>query len=146
MGEDQAERIEAAAVRQKRATFALVLADLLHCDSLSARRLVEDESGDALALAFIAIGLPQENAARIFLIAFPRIALSTERFDRVMNLFPSLPRRVASRIIEAATGARLTESALQSRHAPRTAMGAAQSAQKRGETAPPLRDTSRNSA
>lgn len=103
LDEETTARIEAAALRQKRATFALLLADLLKCDSLCARRIVEDESGDALTLAFIAIGLPQEAAARIFLIAFPRVALSSELFGRNMNLF-RLPRRVASRIIDAATG------------------------------------------
>jgi uncharacterized protein (DUF2336 family) len=103
LDEETTARIEEAALRQKRATFALLLADLLKCDSLRARRIVEDESGDALTLAFIAIGLPQEAAARIFLIAFPRVALSTEQFGRNMNLFRA-PRRAASRIIEAVTG------------------------------------------
>ncbi|WP_374547421.1 DUF2336 domain-containing protein [Rhodoblastus sp.] len=105
LDDDAAARIEAAAIRQKRTTFALLLADLLRCDSLCARRIVEDESGDALALAFVAIGLPQPAAARIFLIAFPKVALSPDLFGRTMKLFQAIPRRVATRIVDAMTGA-----------------------------------------
>jgi uncharacterized protein (DUF2336 family) len=106
---ETAARIEAVALQQKRAAFALLLAERLQCDSLRARRIVEDERGDALALAFVAIGLPQAVAARIFLIAFPRIALSPELFERAMALFQSVPRRVALRIVEAITGANRPE-------------------------------------
>lgn len=104
LDEEKVARIEDVGARQKRASFALAMADLLHCDSLVARRLVEDESGDALALAFIAIGLPPESAARIFLVAFPKVALSPEIFDRNMRLFESVPRRAAVRLVEAMVG------------------------------------------
>ena len=99
LDDETAARIEAAALQQKRAAFALLLADRLQCDSLRARRIVEDERGDALALAFVAIGLPQAVAARIFLIAFPRIALSPELFERADGAVPvgSSPRRLADR-------------------------------------------------
>lgn len=97
-------RLEAGALRQKRSTFALILGEFLGCDSLCARKIVDDESGDALTLAFISIGLPQEIGARIFLIAFPKVALSNEAFARNMQLFASLSRRDAARIIAAVTG------------------------------------------
>ncbi len=103
---DEAEclRLEEAALRQKRSSFALVLAEMLGCDHLCARKIVDDESGDALTLAFISIGLPREIAARIFLCAFPRVALSTEAFERNIGLFAQLPRRGATRIVAAITG------------------------------------------
>ncbi|HUO55098.1 MAG TPA: DUF2336 domain-containing protein [Rhodoblastus sp.] len=104
-----ARRIELSATRQKRATFALTLADLLKCDPLIARRMVDDDSGDALAVAFVALGLPIEVAARIFLIAFPKIALSPDAFDRNMRLIATAPRRVALRMVEAMVGAPLPE-------------------------------------
>lgn len=104
-------QIEAAAVRRKRASFALTMADQMQCDPLSARRLIDDECGDALALAFIAIGLPADAAARIFLIAFPKVALSSEIFGRNMRLFRTIPHRVASRLIEAIIGAPRGETA-----------------------------------
>jgi hypothetical protein len=141
LDEETSTRIEAAALRQKRATFALLLADLLKCDSLCARRIVEDESCDALTLAFIAIGLPRETAARIFLIAFPRVALSAELFGRNMNLFRA-PRRVASRIIEAVTAAPRIEDARLARPVSKGPASVASQAQN----AAPRRDLRKNGA
>ncbi|MCI4680541.1 DUF2336 domain-containing protein [Rhodoblastus acidophilus] len=102
---ETAGRIEASAIRQKRASFALAMAELLKCDAMTARRIVDDEIGDALAIAFVAIGLPADVAARILLVAFPKIALSPESFDREMRLIKTVPRRVALRMIEAMAGA-----------------------------------------
>jgi hypothetical protein len=96
--------LEACALRQKRSSFALALAELLGCDPLRARKIVEDESGDALTLTFIAIGVPREIGARIFLVAFPKVALSVEVFERDMALYDRAPRRVAAQIVAAITG------------------------------------------
>ena len=73
--------------------------------SLPLEARVEDESGDALSLAFIALGAPREIGARIFLVAFPRVALSREIFERNLALIASLPRRDATRVIVALAGA-----------------------------------------
>jgi hypothetical protein len=97
-------RLEEGALRQKRSSFALVLAEILGCDPLCARKIVDDENGDALTLAFIAIGLPQSIGARIFLVAFPKVALSAEIFRRNLAMFDWLPRRDASRIVAAISG------------------------------------------
>jgi hypothetical protein len=94
----------------------------------------------------IAIGLPQEAAARIFLIAFPRVALLSELFGRNMNLY-RLPRRVASRIIEAMTGAQRIEGPRLARaiaNSPASAAAQAQTA-ARGASAP-QRDLRKNGA
>lgn len=99
------QRLEAAALRLKRAAFAWTLAELLGCDARCGQRIVEDESGDALSLAFIALGAPREICARIFLVAFPRVALSREIFERNLALIASLPRRDAIRVIAAIAGA-----------------------------------------
>ncbi len=112
LDEQSAERIEIAATRRKRASFALVLADVLKCDPVIARRIVDDESGDALALTFRAINLPEAAAARIFLIAFPKVALSAEAFDHAMRLIRTVPWRVARRIVEAMIDAPRSEPAL----------------------------------
>jgi hypothetical protein len=97
-------RLEAGALRQKRSSFALTLAEIMGCDPLSARKIVDEESGEALTLAFISIGLPEEVGARIFLIAFPKVALSAEIFGRNIALYKSLRRRDAARIVAAITG------------------------------------------
>ncbi len=101
---ETAERVEAAALDGKRGAFAKILAERLPCDQVLARRIVDDEPGDTLALAFVALGLPREDCARILLGAFPRIGESREAFDRVMRLVRTVPRRVALRMIEAMAG------------------------------------------
>jgi len=97
-------RLEASALRPDRASLALTMAEMLDCSPDCGRRLVEDESGDALTLAFIALGVPSEICARLLPVAFPPIALSREIFDRNLTLVASLPRRDANRIIGAITG------------------------------------------
>src|SRR5208282_5268627 len=120
--------------RQKRSSFALALAEILVCDHLCARKIVDDENGDALTLALISIGLPKEIAARIFLCAFPRVALSTEIFERNIGLFARLPRRGATRIVAAITGeAKSAGAAYQRARARRAQSGPA--AMNTGETA-----------
>ena len=94
-------RLETSA-RRDRACFARTLSEILASDADCGRRLVEDESGDALTLAFIALGVPSETSARLLLVAFPD--LSPEIFDRNCALIASLPRRDATRIIGAITG------------------------------------------
>jgi hypothetical protein len=104
MAPDVCLRLETAALRLKRAAFAWTLAGVLGCDARIGQKIVEDESGDALSLAFIALGAPREICARIFLVAFPRVALSREIFERNLALIDSLPRRDAARVIAAVTG------------------------------------------
>ncbi len=104
LGSETAARIEAAAIRRNRASLAKILAEQLHCDLLAARRLVDDEPGDALALAFVAIGLAPEAAARVLPAAFPAIAGSSQGFEQAMRLIRTIPRRVALRMIAAITG------------------------------------------
>jgi uncharacterized protein (DUF2336 family) len=98
------ERLAAAAFEGKRAAFTKILAERLRCDAIVARRIVDDAAGDALAIAFVAIGLAKEAAARILLCAFPRIAESPAAFDHAMRLVRTVPRRVALRMIEAMAG------------------------------------------
>ncbi|MBB4197625.1 hypothetical protein CCR94_13170 [Rhodoblastus sphagnicola] len=97
-------KLENAALRQKHAAFALVLAEIIGCDPLCARRIVEEDSGDALTLALIAMGMPKEIAARIFLIAFPKVAMDRKAFERNIALYDTLPRRDAARVIGAVAG------------------------------------------
>jgi uncharacterized protein (DUF2336 family) len=104
LDDEAAARLEACALLRKRSSFARALAEILGCDHWRARKIVEDEGGDALTLAFIAIGLPQESGARILLVAFPKVALSVEAFKRVMALYARLPRREAARIVADFTG------------------------------------------
>jgi uncharacterized protein (DUF2336 family) len=116
-------RLERAALRQNRAGFALALAEIIGCDPLCARRIVEEDSGDALTLAFIAMGMPKEIAARIYLIAFPKIAMNREAFQRNVELYDTLPRRDAARVIGAVAGDSRLNAALLRQQARRAAPG-----------------------
>ena len=113
-------RLESAALRQKRASFALTVAEIVGCDPLCARRIVEEDSGDALTLAFIAMGLPKEIGARIFLIAFPKVALDRVLFQRNIALYDTLPRRDAARVVSAVAGDSRLNAALVRQQARRT--------------------------
>lgn len=136
---DSCARLEGAALRQKRGAFALLLSEIIGIDPLCARRLVEEESGDALTIAFIAMGLPREIAARIFLIAFPKVAMESAAFERNIKLFESLPRRDAARVIGAISGdARLAAGA--ARQQGRRAAPAPRATQAEPETTKDLRD------
>jgi uncharacterized protein (DUF2336 family) len=125
-------RLETSAARH-RACFALTLAETLDCDADCGRRLVEDESGDALTLACIALGLPGEICARIFRAAFPN--LSRENFDRNLALVASLPRRDATAVIGAITGAKKSAAASFRAEARRGPLAAAAQTAYREETA-----------
>ena len=114
----QCQRLEADALRQRRASFAVSLAELIGCDPMTARRIVEDENGEALTIAFAAIGLPSETAAHIFLVAFPKISLSQEIFSRNLKLLEKLPRRDAQRVIAAVAGLSTANSGAAARPAP----------------------------
>ncbi len=116
-------RLEASALRSKRASFALTLAEILDCDPLCARRIVDDETGDAMTIAFVAIGLPMEICVRIFLIAFPKVALSPETFRRNLRTVETLPHRDALRIIAAITGITRSAGAAQRAQARRAPLG-----------------------
>jgi uncharacterized protein (DUF2336 family) len=130
LDEESCARLEAGALRQKRASFALTLAEILDCDPLCARRIVDDETGDAMTLAFIAVGLPKEIAVRIFLIAFPKVALSPESFERNLRMLDTLPHRDALRVVAAITGVTRAASASLRAQARRAPLGEAQAAQK----------------
>ena len=116
------------------------------CDPACARKIVDDESGEALSLAFISIGLPQEIGARIFLIAFPKVALSAETFSANMALFATVPRRDAARIVAAVTGEERSASASFLRAQARRAQFGSPIAATTGDKAPVRRENPNFSA
>jgi uncharacterized protein (DUF2336 family) len=137
LDDEAARRLESCALCQKRSAFALALAEILGCDHFRARKIILDEGGDALTLAFIAIGLPQAFAARILLGAFPKVGLSVGAFDRAMALYARLPRREASRIVAAFTGEAARSAAIFLRaKAARAQAGGMQEASARAEAGP----------
>lgn len=92
-------RLEHAALAGNRAAFDLTLARALSCDLSMANQVASDRGGEVLALAFAALGLPNENAARIFLAGFPEICDSGRKFRALMHIVESMPRRTAARLM-----------------------------------------------
>ncbi len=97
-------RLEHCARDKRPEAFRQALADALSCDLSMARRIADDEGGEALALALVAIGLPCENAARIFLDACPAIQASGPKFRALMRIVESVPSRAAARMIRVIIG------------------------------------------
>ncbi len=92
-------RLELCALHRHSPAFHHTLAHLLSCDLAMARRIAEDKGGEPLALALVAVGMPGENAARIFLAGFPEIGGARQKFCSIMRIINGTPRRAAARMI-----------------------------------------------
>ena len=95
----QLARLELCAMQRHSPAFHHILAHLLSCDLSMARRIAEDKGGEALALALVAIRMPAENAARIFLTGFPEIGGARQKFCAIMRIVNGTPRRAATHMI-----------------------------------------------
>jgi hypothetical protein len=92
-------RLEQAAAHGDRPAFARALAHALGCEPIIAQNIAQDRGGEALALAFVAMGLSIEATARIFLEGFADISLTGEKFRPLMRIVESMRRRTAARLI-----------------------------------------------
>lgn len=97
-------RIEHHALNNDSEAFMQALAEALFCDLSMARRITEDSSGEAMALALVAIGLSHEKIARMSLAAYPEICASRPKFRAMMRIVESVPRHAAMRMIHAIIG------------------------------------------
>jgi uncharacterized protein (DUF2336 family) len=95
----QLARLELCALQRHSPAFHYTLAHLLSCDASMARRIAEDKGGEALALALVALRMPAENAARIFLTGFPEIGGARQKFCAIMRIVNGTPRRAATGMI-----------------------------------------------
>jgi uncharacterized protein (DUF2336 family) len=85
-----------------------------------AKKLVEEPSGEALAIALVAAGLSCEAIGRVLLCAKPPIAASVPRFFALVELAGDMSRAAALRLTAAMTSAQPAETA---RHAAYLAPG-----------------------
>jgi uncharacterized protein (DUF2336 family) len=104
-GEAIAKRLENAARREGLDAAAETLAEALDCRRSRARAIFTDESGEALALALVVLGIGEEGAIRVFLRADPRIAHDVERVRSLVGLMRFIPPRAARRIVSSIIGA-----------------------------------------
>ncbi len=104
-------RLELCSLNHEPEEFRRALAHALACELSQARRIADDEGGEALALALAALGLPYEIDARILLTALPRTCASAAKFRCLMRIVESVKRRAAARMIRAIVGAPLLDAA-----------------------------------
>jgi hypothetical protein len=90
------QRLEQAALAHRPEEFAHELRVALGISGRTARRIVEDDSGEPLLVAARALGVAEEAMVRILLFLNPAIGQSIER---VFSLVP-LYRRMTSEMIE----------------------------------------------
>ncbi len=96
--------LERCALAGERAALVETLAKATRCAPEIARRIVEDEGGEALVLSFVALGLDNEAIARILLATCPQIAGSVQKFQGLMLLARQTPHQAARVMIAAIAG------------------------------------------
>ncbi len=96
---DRVARVEHAALDGDRAAFEQALATAFSCDLSMAERIARDKGGEALALAFAALGLDYESAVRIFLSGLPDRDPSIQKIRALMRIIYSVPRLTAARLV-----------------------------------------------
>lgn len=81
--------------------FDHLVALTLGCDHRVIQPLLHDGTGDILALALTAIGMPAASAARAFILGEPRIGHSVATVRRLTRLVDTVPAGAARRLIGA---------------------------------------------
>jgi uncharacterized protein (DUF2336 family) len=111
--ESDAAILVAAAAAGDRASFITTLAVLLNTGTPQAATLVDEPTGELMALALVSVGMTREDAERIFLTRDPRIARSVARVFALSDLVRRVKQPVATRIVDAVLGrtSRLAERA-----------------------------------
>ncbi|MGJ0509825.1 MAG: DUF2336 domain-containing protein [Methylocystis sp.] len=102
-----AAQLEAAAIRRDRDAMAATLARAFNCRKSRARAIVDDQSGEAMAMALSALGVHPDAATRIFLCADASISHDTATVRGLVDLTRITPQGAATEIISAVTGGRI---------------------------------------
>jgi uncharacterized protein (DUF2336 family) len=74
-------------------------------------RVIEDRSGEALAIALVALGVPDEAATRIFMFRDPLIGQSTQRVFALVDLSRRISPEAALLITSSVLGTQSTRAA-----------------------------------
>ncbi|MDQ0469714.1 DUF2336 domain-containing protein [Labrys wisconsinensis] len=95
--------VEAAAMSRRTGEVAATLQDLLDIGAETAERIVHDPSGEALALALTAIGMPGAQAERLLMFVNEEAGRSVLRLRALSLLMETVPRAAATRLMRMAT-------------------------------------------
>jgi uncharacterized protein (DUF2336 family) len=102
--ETDAAILVAAAGAGDRAGFITTLAVLLNTGTPQASALVNEPTGEVMALALVSVGMTRQDCERVFLTLDRRIARSVERVFALSDLMRRVKQPVATRIIDAILG------------------------------------------
>lgn len=102
--DDFATALETAAVNRQDNAFRAILALGLRCVPEKLSAVVDDRSGETLAIALRAVGIEGDVAARIFMFRDPLIGHSTQRVFALVELMRRVPWAAAERITAAMLG------------------------------------------
>lgn len=97
-------RFESAAIDRDRAAMAALIADALECNPDRVRAILDDRSGEALALLLVTLGFDATTGARIFLCSDRAISHNAQRIQKLMALMRATPQAAAAAVIAAITG------------------------------------------
>ncbi len=91
-------------LRGDREAFETALAAALGTDGQVLGALLNEDSGEILALALAAVGASPEQAARVFIVGDPRIGRSVARVRALTHIVETVSTHAARRLIGAITG------------------------------------------
>jgi uncharacterized protein (DUF2336 family) len=94
-----AQRIERAALAHDREEFAEQLAGALQIPHMQARRIANDELGEAIITAAKALGMPRDALYRILLFVNTAVGHSVERVHALANLFDEITTQAALHMV-----------------------------------------------
>ena len=95
------EELERLAVARQPDRFLALLAQSLNCSENLARRIVDDSSGEPLAIALTALGAANEVLVRVLISNDLLVGSSFQRIRALANLNNALDRNAAILVIEA---------------------------------------------
>ena len=101
---DAVRLLETAALARRTDEFARTLAVELDLSVHTARRIVEDASGEPLLVAAKALDMPTEVLTRILLFVNPAIGQSVPRVFDLARFYPEITRNAALRFIGRLSG------------------------------------------
>jgi uncharacterized protein (DUF2336 family) len=101
--------LETAAMVNDAESFASLLGLSLGVSADTVAPLIADRSGEALALAYAALGIDDEAATRLFMFRDPLVGHSTERVFALTNLVRRVSFAAAEKIVHAVLGVSGTE-------------------------------------
>ena len=102
--QERLDELELAAVARKPERFVAILAEALDCDPELARRIVDDASGEPLAVALAALGASNEVLVRVLISNDLSAGASYQRIRALARLNNALNRNAAIAVMAALRG------------------------------------------